>query len=124
VTIASFQKELGKMGYKFQFVTLAGFHELNLGMYQLAQEYGKIGMTAYSALQQAEFAAQETGYRGVTHQRFVGTGYFDQIAQAVSGGHSSTTALAGSTEAEQFAKSSIKAAAIPANTLAAAPPAQ
>src|SRR6266852_6241613 len=124
VTIASFQKSLGKMGYKFQFVTLAGFHELNLGMYQLAQEYGKTGMTAYSALQQAEFAAQETGYRGVTHQRFVGTGYFDQIAQAVSGGHSSTTALAGSTEAEQFAKSSIKAAAIPANALAAAPPAQ
>src|SRR5713226_731897 len=124
VGIASFQKELGKMGYKFQFVTLAGFHALNLGMYQLAQEYGKTGMTAYSALQQAEFAAQETGYRGVTHQRFVGTGYFDQIAQAVSGGHSSTAALAGSTEAEQFAKSGIKAAAIPANSLAAATPAQ
>ena len=123
VGIASFQKELGKMGYKFQFVTLAGFHALNLGMYQLAQEYGKTGMTAYSALQQAEFAAQQTGYRGATHQRFVGTGYFDQIAQAVSGGHSSTTALAGSTEAEQFAKSSIKAAAIPANSHAATAPA-
>lgn len=114
-TIASFQKELGKMGYKFQFVTLAGFHVLNLSMFQLARDYSKAGMTAYSALQQVEFAAQETGYRAVTHQRFVGTGYFDQIAQAVSGGHSSTTALAGSTEAAQFAKSNGKAAGIPAN---------
>jgi isocitrate lyase len=102
VTIANFQQELGKMGYKFQFVTLAGFHSLNMSMFNLARGYAKAGMTAYSKLQQEEFAAQELGYRAVTHQRFVGTGYFDEIAQVVSGGNSSTTALAGSTEAEQF----------------------
>src|SRR5712691_2203414 len=102
VTIANFQQELGKMGYKFQFVTLAGFHALNMSMFHLARGYSQAGMTAYSKLQQEEFAAQELGYRAVTHQRFVGTGYFDEIAQVVSGGHSSTTALAGSTEAEQF----------------------
>jgi len=102
VTIANFQQELGKMGYKFQFVTLAGFHALNMSMFRLASGYAKAGMTAYSKLQQEEFAAQELGYRAVTHQRFVGTGYFDEIAQVVSGGHSSTTALAGSTEAAQF----------------------
>ena len=101
-SIASFQQELGKMGYKFQFVTLAGFHALNLSMFQLARGYAQAGMTAYSKLQQEEFAAQELGYRAVTHQRFVGTGYFDEIAQVVSGGNSSTTALAGSTEAAQF----------------------
>jgi isocitrate lyase len=102
VTIANFQQELGKMGYKFQFVTLAGFHALNMSMFRLASGYAKAGMTAYSKLQQEEFAAQELGYRAVTHQRFVGTGYFDEIAQVVSGGHSSTMALAGSTEAAQF----------------------
>ncbi|MBZ5701173.1 MAG: isocitrate lyase [Acidobacteriia bacterium] len=101
-SIASFQQELGKMGYKFQFVTLAGFHALNLSMFELARGYAQSGMTAYSKLQQEEFAAQELGYRGVTHQRFVGTGYFDEVAQVVSGGKSSTTALAGSTETEQF----------------------
>src|SRR5438067_3782265 len=100
--IADFQKELGAMGYKFQFVTLAGFHALNYAMFELAHEYGTFGMAAYSKLQQEEFAAQELGYRAVTHQRFVGTGYFDEIAQVVSGGNSSTTALASSTEAEQF----------------------
>ncbi|HKW31839.1 MAG TPA: isocitrate lyase [Candidatus Acidoferrum sp.] len=102
VTIANFQQELGKMGYKFQFVTLAGFHALNMSMFHLARGYGQSGMTAYSKLQQEEFAAQELGYRAVTHQKFVGTGYFDEIAQVVSSGNSSTTALAGSTEAEQF----------------------
>jgi isocitrate lyase len=101
-SIASFQQELGKMGYKFQFVTLAGFHALNMSMFQLARGYAHAGMTAYSKLQQEEFAAQELGYRAVTHQRFVGTGYFDEIAQVVSGGNSSTTALSGSTEAAQF----------------------
>jgi isocitrate lyase len=102
VTIANFQQELGKMGYKFQFVTLAGFHSLNMSMFHLARGYAQAGMTAYSKLQQEEFAAQELGYRAVTHQRFVGTGYFDEIAQVVSRGTSSTTALAGSTEAAQF----------------------
>src|ERR1700688_3486555 len=102
VTIANFQRKLGEMGYKFQFVTLAGFHALNMSMFTLARGYARSGMTAYSKLQQEEFAAQELGYRAVTHQRFVGTGYFDEIAQVVSSGNSSTTALAGSTEAEQF----------------------
>jgi isocitrate lyase len=102
VTIANFQQELGKMGYKFQFVTLAGFHSLNMGMFHLARGYSQAGMTAYSKLQQEEFAAQELGYRAVTHQRFVGTGYFDEIAKVASSGSSSTTALAGSTESDQF----------------------
>jgi isocitrate lyase len=102
VTIANFQHELGKMGYKFQFVTLAGFHALNMSMFHLARGYASAGMTAYSKLQQEEFAAQELGYRAVKHQAFVGTGYFDEIAHVVSGGASSTTALAGSTEAAQF----------------------
>jgi isocitrate lyase len=100
--IADFQQELGRMGYKFQFVTLAGFHALNMSMFHLARGFAQSGMTAYTRLQQEEFAAQELGYRGVTHQRFVGTGYFDEVAQVVSGGNSSTTALADSTEAEQF----------------------
>jgi isocitrate lyase len=102
VTIANFQKELGKMGYKFQFVTLAGFHALNMSMFHLARGYAQLGMSAYSKLQQEEFAAQEHGYNAVTHQRFVGTGYFDEIAQLVSSGHTSTAALVGSTEEEQF----------------------
>jgi isocitrate lyase len=102
VTIANFQQELGKMDYKFQFVTLAGFHSLNMGMFHLARGYSQAGMTAYSKLQQEEFAAQELGYRAVTHQHFVGTGYFDEIAKVVSSGNSSTTALEGSTETAQF----------------------
>src|SRR2546422_6747842 len=102
VMIANFQQELGKMGYKFLFVTLAGFHALNMSMFHLARGYSQAGMTAYSKIPQEGFAAPELGYRAVTHQRFVGTGYFDEIAQVVSGGNSSTTALAGSTEAEQF----------------------
>lgn len=102
-TIAKFQKELGLMGYKFQFITLAGFHALNLGMFELAKEYRNSGMTAYARLQAIEFErAADSDYRAVKHQSFVGTGYFDTIAQAIAGGTSSTTALAGSTEQEQF----------------------
>jgi isocitrate lyase len=102
-TIASFQKELGKMGYKFQFITLAGFHALNHGMYELARNYKRDGMTAYCGLQDLEFASEkESGYEAVKHQRFVGTGYFDSVQQVITSGTSSTTALAGSTEAAQF----------------------
>jgi isocitrate lyase len=102
-TIAKFQRELGAMGYKFQFVTLAGFHSLNLGMFELAREYADEGMLAYSRLQQREFERAETcGYGAVKHQAFVGTGYFDTIANIVAGGASSTAALKGSTEEEQF----------------------
>jgi isocitrate lyase len=113
-TIADFQRRLGAMGYKFQFVTLAGFHALNMSMFNLARGYASAGMTAYSKLQQEEFAAQELGYKAVTHQRFVGTGYFDEIAQVVSAGNSSTTALAGSTEAEQFHGSDAQEVVVPA----------
>src|SRR3954453_7953796 len=101
-TIGRFQKELGAMGYKFQFVTLAGFHALNLSMFDLAQGYRETGMQAYSQLQQREFACESMGYEGAKHQRFVGTGYFDLVAKVVGGGASSITALDGSTEAEQF----------------------
>ena len=101
-TIAVFQKELGKMGYKFQFITLAGFHALNYSMFELALGYRNQGMTAYSKLQEAEFALEEYGYSATRHQREVGTGYFDEVAQAIAGGVSSTTALVGSTEVEQF----------------------
>ncbi|HZP19460.1 MAG TPA: isocitrate lyase [Bauldia sp.] len=101
--IASFQEELAGMGYKFQFVTLAGFHALNLGMFELARAYASRGMAAYSELQQREFAAQSEGFTAVRHQREVGTGYFDAVAMAVSGGRSATTAMTGSTEAAQFA---------------------
>lgn len=100
--IAKFQREIGAMGYKFQFVTLAGFHQLNYGMFELARGYKDRGMAAYSELQQAEFAAEANGYTATRHQREVGTGYFDMVAQAVAGGESSTTALAESTEAAQF----------------------
>ncbi len=103
-TIASFQREIGAMGYKFQFVTLAGFHQLNYGMFELARGYKERGMAAYSELQQAEFASEANGYTATRHQREVGTGYFDLVAQAVAGGESSTTALAESTEAAQFKK--------------------
>jgi isocitrate lyase len=101
-TIANFQRELGAMGYKFQFVTLAGFHSLNHAMFELAADYRDRGMAAYSALQQAEFASEGAGYTATRHQREVGTGYFDAIASAVSGGQASTVALGGSTEAAQF----------------------
>ncbi|WP_129793535.1 isocitrate lyase [Sphingosinicella sp. CPCC 101087] len=102
-TIARFQRELGAMGYKFQFVTLAGFHSLNLGMFELASGYRDHGMAAYSRLQQAEFSAEANGYTATRHQREVGTGYFDLVAQAVAGGEASTVALAESTETAQFA---------------------
>ena len=103
-TIARFQTELAAMGYKFQFITLAGFHALNLSMFELARAYKTSGMSAYSRLQEKEFgSAEEHGYEAVKHQRFVGTGYFDTVTQVIAGGTSSTTALAGSTEAEQFA---------------------
>ncbi|WP_404334153.1 isocitrate lyase [Planococcus rifietoensis] len=101
-TIAKYQVELGKMGYKFQFVTLAGFHALNHSMFELAHDYKDNGMAAYSKLQQAEFASESKGYTATRHQREVGTGYFDEISQIVSGGTSSTTAMQGSTETEQF----------------------
>jgi isocitrate lyase len=101
--IARFQRELGAMGYKFQFITLAGFHALNHTMFELAREYKAIGMTAYSELQDAEFQSEkEHQYSAVKHQRFVGTGYFDAVQNVISSGTASTTALAGSTEAEQF----------------------
>ena len=90
------------MGYKFQFVTLAGFHSLNLSMFRLARGYRDRGMAAYSELQEAEFALEVEGYTATRHQREVGTGYFDEIAQVVAEGKSSTTALHGSTEEEQF----------------------
>jgi len=102
-TIAKFQRELGAMGYKFQFVTLAGFHSLNHGMFELASGYRDRGMAAYSELQQAEFASEAFGYTATRHQREVGTGYFDAIATAISAGQASTVALSESTEAAQFA---------------------
>jgi isocitrate lyase len=101
-TIAKFQRELGAMGYKFQFVTLAGFHALNFSMFELANKYRDRGMAAYSELQQAEFAAESHGYSATRHQREVGTGYFDQVAEVISGGKSSTLALEDSTEQHQF----------------------
>jgi len=101
-TIAKFQKELGRMGYKFQFITLAGFHALNYSMFELAEGYRDRQMAAYVELQQAEFAAEPRGYTATRHQREVGAGYFDDITQTVSGGNASTTALAGSTEEAQF----------------------
>jgi len=101
-TIARFQTELGAMGYKFQFVTLAGFHSLNHAMFELASDYRERGMAAYSELQQAEFASEAAGYTATRHQREVGTGYFDAVATAVSGGQASTVALSESTEAAQF----------------------
>lgn len=103
-TIANFQSELAKMGYKFQFVTLAGFHALNLSMFELARGYKDTGMTAYARLQEKEFSREaEYGYQAVKHQRFVGTGYFDALTQVIAGGVASTTALNGSTEQAQFA---------------------
>jgi isocitrate lyase len=101
-SIAKFQRELSAMGYKFQFVTLAGFHALSASMFNLARDYRDHGMAAYAVLQEAEFAAERDGYSATKHQREVGTGYFDLVAQIISDGKSSTTALDGSTEAEQF----------------------
>ena len=103
-TIARFQRELAAMGYRFQFITLAGFHALNYSMFELARGYKAQQMTAYVTLQQAEFAAEAAGYSATKHQREVGAGYFDAVTQTVSGGTSSITALAGSTEEQQFAK--------------------
>ncbi|HWC98646.1 MAG TPA: isocitrate lyase [Candidatus Sulfopaludibacter sp.] len=105
-TIAQFQRELGAMGYKFQFATLAGFHALNLSMFALAQDYAQTGMAAYSKLQEQEFdLSRDRGYSAVRHQRFVGTGYFDEVQQTISGGNVSTAALEGSTETAQFSTS-------------------
>ncbi len=101
-TIARFQCELSAMGYKFQFVTLAGFHSLNHGMFDLARGYAERGMAAYSALQEREFASEALGYTATRHQREVGTGYFDQVSQVITEGTASTLALQGSTEQEQF----------------------
>jgi isocitrate lyase len=101
-TIARFQEELGDLGFKFQFITLAGFHALNASMFDLASGYAKEGMTAYVRLQEHEFALEPQGYSATKHQREVGTGYFDEVAQVISGGHASTLALKGSTEEEQF----------------------
>lgn len=101
-TIARFQRELGAMGYKFQFITLAGFHALNASMFELARGYAEEGMAAYVRLQEHEFALEEQGYTATRHQREVGAGWFDEIAQAISGGQSSTLALKGSTEEAQF----------------------
>ncbi|BAD39575.1 isocitrate lyase [Symbiobacterium thermophilum] len=101
-TIARFQRELGAMGYKFQFITLAGFHSLNASMFELARGYAREGMTAYVRLQEKEFALEREGYTATRHQREVGTGYFDEVAQVISGGASSTLAMRGSTEEQQF----------------------
>ena len=104
VQIAKFQRELGAMGYKFQFITLAGFHALNYSMFELSKGYNAEQMTAYVKLQEAEFAAEKDGYTATKHQREVGTGYFDSVTQVITGGSSSVTALTGSTEEEQFDK--------------------
>ncbi|MCX7515372.1 isocitrate lyase [Frateuria sp. STR12] len=105
-TIAKFQRELGAMGYKFQFITLAGFHSLNYGMFELAHGYARRQMSAFVELQEKEFAAAERGFTAVKHQREVGTGYFDQVTQAIHQGQSSTVALKGSTEEAQFQRAS------------------
>src|SRR5262249_20287356 len=97
-SIARFQSKLSALGYRFQFITLAGFHALNLSMFELARGYRESGMTAYARLQESEFQRQDVGYHAVKHQRFVGTGYFDRIAQCIAGGQASTTALTASTE--------------------------
>jgi isocitrate lyase len=109
-TIAQFQRELGAMGYRFQFVTLAGFHSLNHGMFELARGYRDRGMPAYTELQDAEFEAEAHGYTATRHQREVGTGYFDLVSLTISGG-ASTTALSESTESVQFQRPKVPAAA-------------
>jgi isocitrate/methylisocitrate lyase len=125
-TIAKFQRELAAMGYRFQFITLAGFHALNYSMFELAHRYRTQHMSAYVRLQEAEFAAEPSGYTATKHQREVGAGYFDAVTQAVSGGNSSITALTGSTEEQQFGKVASSAAGevaapAPAATAAVAP---
>jgi isocitrate lyase len=100
--ITIFQDELGDMGYKYQFITLAGFHALNYSMFKLALDYQQVGMPAFCELQDAEFAAEKDGYTATKHQREVGASYFDAVAVAVAGGSSSTTAMTGSTEEAQF----------------------
>jgi isocitrate lyase len=107
MTIAKFQRELGAMGYKFQFITLAGFHSLNFSVFDLATKYREQGMTAYVELQEKEFAAEKRGYTATKHQREVGAGFFDEVTQVIYGGHSSVTALHGSTEEEQFTENSV-----------------
>ncbi|HSA56911.1 MAG TPA: isocitrate lyase [Gemmatimonadaceae bacterium] len=107
-TIARFQRELGAMGYRFQFVTLAGFHQLNYGMFDLARRYRERGMAAYADLQEAEFAAESSGYTATKHQREVGTGYFDEIMKVITGGSAATLALEGSTEVTQFGKGTVR----------------
>jgi isocitrate lyase len=122
-TIASFQQELGRMGYKFQFITLAGFHALNFAMFELARGYKQAGMTAYSRLQEKEFLReQQVGYEAVKHQRFVGTGYFDAVQQVITSGTTSTRALEGSTEEAQFTDKAAKASHGIANPAATAEP--
>ncbi len=111
-TIARFQQALGDLGYKFQFVTLAGFHALNLSMFQLAKGYGEGGMTAYAELQDEEFAAKAAGYHAVEHQKFVGTAYFDEITQLIAGSGAATLSMEGSTETEQFQEKAIGATAV------------
>lgn len=113
--IAEFQKELGKMGYRYQFITLAGFHSLNHAMFKLARDYRDHGMSAYTKVQEDEFAQAQFGFTAHKHQREVGTGYFDQVSMAVSGGTSSTTALEGSTETEQFCSHDLDSQRISAN---------
>ena len=113
--IAEFQKELGKMGYRYQFITLAGFHSLNHAMFKLARDYKDHGMSAYTKIQEDEFAQAQFGFTAHKHQREVGTGYFDQVSMAVSGGTSSTTALEGSTETEQFCRHDLDSQRISAN---------
>ena len=100
--IAEFQIKISEMGYKFQFITLAGFHIQNLAVFELAEQYKSKGMTAYSKIQQQEFAREKDGYTSVKHQREVGTSYFDAVSNTISSGKSSTTAMEGSTESEQF----------------------
>jgi isocitrate/methylisocitrate lyase len=106
--IASFRESLAELGYHYQFVTLAGFHSLNAGMFELARGYAAEGMPAYVELQEREFALEEHGYTAARHQREVGAGYFDQVMEAVSGGASSTLALVGSTEEAQFAHEEVR----------------
>jgi len=121
ITIARFQRELAAMGYKFQFITLAGFHALNLSMFELARAYKRTGMTAYCRLQDKEFKSEaEHGYEAVKHQQFVGTGYFDAVQQVITGGTASTIALEGSTEAAQFHSEEKPTAQPPAKTSLAA----
>ena len=100
--ISTFQQKISEMGYKFQFITLAGFHTQNIAVFELAEKYKKEGMTAYSRIQQQEFAREKDGYTSVKHQREVGTSYFDAVSNTISGGKSSTNAMEGSTESEQF----------------------